>query len=196
MESILVLLVVVLVIFLIILDRQLSKWLFGEKRQKISESDGETIHKWGIGILAFVGVGVYILIDIFISENYITVYWMGLIFILIILMFSLEAFLEWKYLKDSKQYLIPLLLIGISVAGMAGIFFIEHQMKYTTFPEVVPVQLNEVTTIRSISITINDLSGSLPDREAKTTIENGKMIEQILDDFSEMELKKLMIIMD
>lgn len=61
---------------------------------------------------------------------------------------------------------------------------------YKTFQEVVEKQLNEDTEIKSITVTAYHYTDGQAERERQTKITNEKIISQILDGFTEMELKK------
>lgn len=174
-----------LAIILLIMNYLLSTWLFGEKRKKISDTDGENIHRW---VLVLIGIIVLIFSTVInrIDSNYVIWFLLGLLVVLC----AFQSFMEWKYLKESKQHVIPLILMVFGVICAIGIIVINEQMKYTTFQEVVSDQLNEETTVRSISIYVNDFSNNVLEREAKTTINDEKIIDRILEDLSNLELKK------
>ncbi|MGY0694689.1 DUF4181 domain-containing protein [Virgibacillus sp. FSP13] len=181
--------IIYLAFFLAIMNFLLSRWLFGEKRKKISETDGETIHRWLTFLLVCIGIGVYILIVRMdaVDSKVIMVF----LLCFLVVMYGFQAYMEWKYLQGSKQFVIPLILMVVGVACILAIFFINNQMKYTTFSKVVSDQLNEETTVRSITIYQNHLSGDIPEREASATIKDNETIDRILEDFSDMELKKV-----
>lgn len=83
-------------------------------------------------------------------------------------------------------------LIASVIIVIFGTLFIVDQMQYTTFQKLVSDQLNEESIVESISITINDVSesGGLPVRVARVKIEDEEIIKRILQDFSDMELKR------
>ncbi|WP_099157542.1 DUF4181 domain-containing protein [Virgibacillus ndiopensis] len=175
-----------LAFFIIFLNVKLSKWLFKEKRNKISETDGEKIYFWGILLLA--GFGIFYFIATIDTIDSDAAKWFLLCYIIVV--YSFKTFMEWKYLNESKQYVIPLILMTVGVIYIFGIFLINEQIKYTTFQKIVADQLNEDSTVRSITIYINDLSGTFPDREASTTIKDKEIINHILADLSNLELRK------
>ncbi|WP_106497265.1 DUF4181 domain-containing protein [Lentibacillus sp. Marseille-P4043] len=181
--------IVCLAFFLAIMNFQLSRWLFGEKRKKISETDGETIHRWLTFLLVCIGIGVYIFIVRMDAVDSKAI--MVFLLCFLVVMYVFQAFMEWKYLQGSKQYVIPLILMVVGAACLLAIYFINDQMKYTTFSEVVSDQLNEETTVRSITIYQNDLTGDIPERKASAAIKDEEMLDRIVEDFSDMELKKM-----
>ncbi|MFD1039714.1 DUF4181 domain-containing protein [Virgibacillus byunsanensis] len=156
----------VLALFLVILNFKLSRWLFKERRKRISETDGEIIHRWVGFALGIIGAGVYVYITVIAEST--SVMWFFLCFILLLL--SYQSFMEWKYLVGTKQFVIPLILMVLGITCIVGIFYINEQLKYTTFQKVVADQLNEDSTVRYITIYINDPTESIPKTEASTTI--------------------------
>ncbi|QKY70702.1 DUF4181 domain-containing protein [Lentibacillus sp. CBA3610] len=175
-----------LALLLLIMNAKLSKWLLGEQRVKISETEGEKVHRWVIFVSIF--ISLIILTTIIDRDNDSALMWFLLC--VLIVMCSIQALMEWKYLKGTKQYVIPLLLMAISVFGVLVIFFIDDWMKHTTFQDVVSEQLHEETEVNSITIRINDLSERIPQTKARVTIEDKETIGRILEVFSEMELKQ------
>ncbi|MFD2762374.1 DUF4181 domain-containing protein [Lentibacillus juripiscarius] len=177
-----------LTICLAILNFSLSRWLFGERRKKISETDGEKHHRWIIFLCVFISLAI--MGTVIGLDNHFAVMW--LLVCTLIVIYGIQSFMEWKYLKGSKQFLIPLMLMAMSVIGVLAIFFISDLMKYTTFQEVVSDQLHEETEIRRISIRVNELNnaGMAETIKKRATINDDETIDRILQDFSEMELKK------
>ncbi|WP_188456902.1 DUF4181 domain-containing protein [Virgibacillus oceani] len=166
------------------LNIKLSKWLFKENRNKLSDTDGKKIYIFGMTILLVVSFGFMIT---FIDSEKAFIWTVTCI----LLVFSIfQSFMEWRYIKESKQFIIPVILIAVGMLCIYGVFFINEKMKYTTFQDVVSDQLNEESTVRSITIDINDFSGTLPKREASATIRDQDLINRILADFSDVELKK------
>ncbi|MDT8860294.1 hypothetical protein N0O92_08610 [Alkalihalobacillus sp. MEB130] len=81
------------------------------------------------------------------------------------------------------------LLVAIMTLILVTIFVID-QTKYTTFQELFSEHLSEESKVRSISIAVNDLSGDRPETVARKTIEDDSLINDILEDFEEIKLKK------
>lgn len=181
--------VLLLLILLEIIDKKLSYWIFKEKRAKLSETDGEKTDKWVRIILSLIGITGYFFIAK-LSGSVESIAVMSFWLFIIILINSFQSYLEWKYIKQTKQFVIPLILMVIGIVGVTSIYFVNDQLKYTTFQEVVSKQLNEDTIVRMIKIDIHDPSKEWRARTAWTTIEDEKIIEQILDDFSKIELIK------
>jgi hypothetical protein len=86
-----------------------------------------------------------------------------------------------------KKRITLIIVLGVL---MIGTVVVINQMKYTTLFNLYSDQLNEDSDVKSVSITINDLSGNMPKEIRRVTIKDGKMIERILADFSGIKLKK------
>jgi hypothetical protein len=86
-----------------------------------------------------------------------------------------------------KKRITLIMVMGVLIIGTVVVI---NQMKYTTLFDLYSDQLNEDSDVKSVSITINELSGNMPKRLGRVTIEDKKMIEQILADFSGIKLKK------
>lgn len=79
------------------------------------------------------------------------------------------------------------ILVTITIIG---ILLFRELFIYKTFQEVVSDQLNKDTTIRSMTITLYHFPEGYQERKAKITIEEKEVIDRILGDFSDMELKR------
>jgi hypothetical protein len=100
----------ILVILLAVLTPLLRKWIVGTDRY-IDETDGRRVDFWGRIILAVIFFCLlFFVID---TSEEMTVKWFFIIFFTIITAF--QSIVEWKYLKNSKEYVVTLLLwlIGI-----------------------------------------------------------------------------------
>jgi hypothetical protein len=95
----------ILVILLAVLAPLLRKWIVGMDRY-ISETDGRRIDFWGRVILAI----LFLLILFFVidTSNETIVKWFFIIALTIITAF--QSIIEWKYLKNSKEFVVTLLL--------------------------------------------------------------------------------------
>lgn len=104
-----------LILIFILLEFVLNK-LFRVQKRKISETPGKWINWWGRGII----LGILILLPFVdqLHDRLDTIKWFWIFFI--ILAMGFQALLEWKYLKDSKQYITTLILIFF------GVFIIYH----------------------------------------------------------------------
>ncbi|WP_102275075.1 hypothetical protein [Cytobacillus massiliigabonensis] len=78
--------------------------------------------------------------------------------------------------------------VGIAVTVVVlGTILIFNQLKYTNFEKHFAKQLNEATIVPSITIYTVDHTGN---RQAHVTIKNENFINSILEDLSDVKLKK------
>jgi hypothetical protein len=95
----------ILVIIIAVLAPLLRKWIVGADRY-ISETVGRRVDLWGRIILAIIFfIILFFVID---PSNETTVKWFFIIFFTIITAF--QSIIEWKYLKNSKEFIVTLLL--------------------------------------------------------------------------------------
>jgi hypothetical protein len=101
----------ILVLLLAVLNPLLRKWIVGPGRQEMDETEGKNIDLWGRIILAIIGLFlVFFVIDI---TDETTIKWFILIFLLIT--FGFDSMMEWKYLKNAKEFKVTLLLLLIGL---------------------------------------------------------------------------------
>jgi hypothetical protein len=82
------------------------------------------------------------------------------------------------------------LLIVLSCLVLGLFLFVDH-LKYTTFTDLYEREINEDSEVERITITVNQLSEqNSPEGRETVTIEDQEIIQRILDDFSQIELKK------
>lgn len=104
---------IVLVFVAINIENQVEKSL-DVKRREISETPGKIVQRWGRTII--VGFFIFSYFSTTIQESDVLLKWSWLV--LIVTLKGFQVILEWKYLKESKQY-IPSL---ISLILMMSIF--------------------------------------------------------------------------
>ena len=88
------------------------------------------------------------------------------------------------FFKSKKTVAMAMIIV------VFGTILLFNQMQYTTFQKLVDDQLNEKTIVQSMSIHVDDLSGEVPISKAYVTIKDEKIIKQILNDLSDIKLKK------
>jgi hypothetical protein len=122
-EDIMGLLVFIIILFILffLLERIVNK-LIGVKRQKISETPGRKVDRWGRGIT--VVILFCIAIPYFIINS--NVSWKWYFILLLLFTIGFQAILEWKYIKSSRQYASTLIILIVSLILMSNIeFFIR-----------------------------------------------------------------------
>lgn len=86
--------------------------LLGVEKKRISETPGRKVDAWGRGIILV----IFLSIMIFSNTQSIDLlemkwFWVGFFIVL----FGFQVFMEWKYLKNSKQYLASLIILILDV---------------------------------------------------------------------------------
>jgi hypothetical protein len=98
-----------------LLEKMLNK-LLGVKKKKISETSGKKIDLWGRRIFLCVflcSIPFFVWADV--------LKWYSIFYLTILLGF--ESFLEWKYLKNSKQYITTVIIL---IYGLIFIYNVEY----------------------------------------------------------------------
>lgn len=100
----------ILVLIVSIANFIVGRLIVGEKRRKVSETDGKMVQILGLVIIVVIGLGSMFVIDIF-NPQIMKWFWLSFL----TLNFGFHAFLEWKFLKETKEYIVSLivLLIGL-----------------------------------------------------------------------------------
>lgn len=98
-------------IILLIVQILLKIWFIKGERIKISETDGYRFYKWGGIILCLISMLILFHLD-FTDLN--RMRWFWLIFLIIALSFN--GFIQWKYIRESKEHNISLVSLVIGTA--------------------------------------------------------------------------------
>ncbi|MBY0121564.1 DUF4181 domain-containing protein [Bacillus sp. S/N-304-OC-R1] len=108
-----------IIILLFIIERVMNK-LLGVKKKKISETTGKNIDIWRRGIILVIFLCSYpFAINIHLNIK--------LLFIpYAILLIGSEAFMEWKYIKNSKQFITTLTLLIFVIIFIFNIEFLYN----------------------------------------------------------------------
>ena len=111
-------LLTILLILILLLEKIINK-LFGIKvKGKMSETSGKNIDRWG---RVFIFVIVICTSPFVISKDANVMKWFWILYL--ILSFGFEAILEWKYLKNTKQYISSLIFL---ILGVIIIYNLEY----------------------------------------------------------------------
>ncbi|MDQ6423470.1 DUF4181 domain-containing protein [Paenibacillus sp. LHD-117] len=113
--------ITVLVILLALIEITIKKYIIVEEPKKISETTGKNINRWVKGLLAF--ISLFILFFVLDTTNINTLKWFWLISFLVAM--GLHAFMDWMYLKGSKEYMISLIKLAVGLIYI----FIRHSKK-------------------------------------------------------------------
>lgn len=91
-----------------------GKIIVGKKRRKISETEGKNIEIWGLILIGIIGLCcIYFVLDIM------KLFWLCFL----ILIYGFHTFMEWKFLKDSKDYVVSLIVLIIGVIYILIVMF-------------------------------------------------------------------------
>lgn len=111
-------LIVALVIFLV--ETTITK-IFGIEMKSISETSGKYIERWGKGIITVIFLSI---LPFVISKDINTMKWFWIL--LNVVSIGFQSILEWKFLRDSKQYISSLTYLIITVIIFYNIeYFIQ-----------------------------------------------------------------------
>lgn len=87
------------------------------------------------------------------------------------------------------------MVVGIALIIVAlGVGYIQNEMKYTDFHEMTSGTIKDDSEIRSFTIKVKDIEGDSEKDYWKTigqvTIEDGELIDKLLNDLKGLELKE------
>ena len=111
-------LIIVLLILVLLLEKILNKLLGIKKKERLSETSGKNVDRWGRGIILVIFLCS---LPFFIEQEASVMKWYYILFWISLLGF--ESILEWKYLKNSKQYVSTLIFLMLFIIFM---YNIEH----------------------------------------------------------------------
>lgn len=100
-----------LVLIVSIANAILSKLILGNNRRKVSETEGKYIQIGGLIVIAIIGLcSIFFIFDI-LEAN--TMRWFWLFFL--ILAVGFHAIMEWTFLRESKEYVVSLMVLMIGL---------------------------------------------------------------------------------
>ena len=105
----------ILLILGFLLEKGVNK-LLGVEKKKISETSAKSIDRWGRGIILVIAL---LTLPFIITKDVNIIKWYWIAYFLLLLGF--QSFLEWKYLKESKQYVTTLTFLILGVIFMYNI---------------------------------------------------------------------------
>jgi len=109
---------IVFIILAFLLDRVISKLLGIDKKGKLSETSGKNIDRWGRVIIFIIVICIFPFV---ISKDTNVIKWFWILYLSLLVGF--QAILEWKYLKNTKQYISSLIFL---ILGVIVIYNIEY----------------------------------------------------------------------
>ena len=85
-----------------------GKLIVGDKKKDIFKTNGKYIYVFGYFIISTIGLGSISFLDIDILDNNdMKLFLIGFL----ILITGFNSFMEWKFLKDSKEYIVSLIVM-------------------------------------------------------------------------------------
>ncbi|KAB7709095.1 DUF4181 domain-containing protein [Bacillus aerolatus] len=100
---------ITLIILSFLVERLLRKWLRVEKK-KVSETSGKNVNRWVRGIIVVIFLcGLPFVIEE--DKHVMKWYWISYL----ILSLGFQSFVQWKYLKNSKEYVITLIFLMLGL---------------------------------------------------------------------------------
>ncbi|MFE7064274.1 hypothetical protein ACFVAD_19270 [Sutcliffiella sp. NPDC057660] len=104
-----------------------------------------------------------------------------------ILFFGVFLACGYYFLSHKKKLAMGLIFIVVAIGGA----ILVYQLKYTTFDEWNAEYFGAETTIRSISIHVNETTDEFPEELGRITIEDKEEIDRVLADLKGLKLKKV-----
>lgn len=110
-----ILLLVIIILLFLLLEPILRRILKIEKKH-ISETEGKKVYRIGIFIITVITI---CFIPILVTKE--TVYMTLFLLLFFIVRYGFELFIEWKYMRESREYLITLanmvlvMMVGIGI---------------------------------------------------------------------------------
>ncbi|WP_425353896.1 DUF4181 domain-containing protein [Cohnella thailandensis] len=112
-------LVMLLIIILALIQIPLKKYLFAGKSEETSDTDVRKINWWLRGILVIITLSIYLFVLDTTDDSKNKWFWL----ITFLIGRGLDVFIEWKYLKGSKDFLISLILLIIGIVYFCVFIF-------------------------------------------------------------------------
>ncbi|MFN7253237.1 MAG: DUF4181 domain-containing protein [Anaerobacillus sp.] len=93
-----------------IIEDIFKEWFFGRERTRVSETTGRFFTLLGRTVLALVSMGIFIFFITKSTNSYtVELFWLSVLTVGL----SFHAYTEWRYLKESKEYIVTLILLPI-----------------------------------------------------------------------------------
>ncbi|MDM5333810.1 DUF4181 domain-containing protein [Ureibacillus composti] len=114
-----IVLFIIIILLFILLELILRRTLKIEKKD-ISETEGKKVYRIGIFIITVVTI---CFIPIVVTKD--TFYMTLFLFLFFIIRFGFELFVEWKYMRESREYLITLANMVLVIIVAIGFFLMN-----------------------------------------------------------------------
>ncbi|MER2030131.1 MAG: DUF4181 domain-containing protein [Solibacillus sp.] len=107
----------ILALILSILNLIIGRLIVGKERGKVSETNGKIIQIIGFVTILIIAFSCFFFIDIM-DDNAMKWFW----FYFYTITLGFHFYLDWVYLRDTKEYLVSLILLIIGVSYI--LFFV------------------------------------------------------------------------
>ena len=107
----------VFAIFIFSLEK-ISNKLLGVEKRKISKTSGKNVNRWGQRIILVI---LLCILPFALTKDIYVIKWFWILYTAVI--WGFQAIMEWKYIKNSKQYITTIIL---SMFIISFLYNIEH----------------------------------------------------------------------
>lgn len=101
---------IILLVFVLLLEKILNR-LLGVEKKRISETPGKNVDRRGRGIILILFLCTIPFYAMAEDISFMKWYWM----LYMIILLGFQSILEWKYLKNSKQYITTLIFLILTI---------------------------------------------------------------------------------
>lgn len=108
-----------IVIVLTVAHLALKIWIVGKEKEEMPEA-GKNVGLWGKSAFAVLAISIYFVLIMTGRTEGELIKWF--LMLLIIMAVGFQSFLEWKYLKGSKQYIVSLIVLILGVILVSFLF--------------------------------------------------------------------------
>lgn len=104
-------------LILMIVQFVLRKKIINPEADRMSETNGKYVAMWGNITLIAISILIYITLD-FTNLEMRKLFWLSS---LVVLLFF-NAFLEWKFIRESKEHIVTVITLILAVVYQVGVF--------------------------------------------------------------------------
>ena len=91
------------------------------KKEKISETSGKNIDRWGRGLILLTFLCT---LPFAVEEDRNVIKWYWICFLIVSMGF--QSFMEWKYLKNSKEYVITVITLTYLLLAIGIMYNVDY----------------------------------------------------------------------
>ena len=113
-----IIVIIVISILIFTSDLIIKRSLGITKTEKVTDPSAKKVDRWGRVLIVCIAVFMFLFV---IGKD--MIYMKGFYIGMTVLSLGFQAFLEWKYLNNSKQFIATLLFLIVAVAVMGTVLF-------------------------------------------------------------------------